>query len=102
MLYCCDIRTLCAVPSIPAVSHWRSALHCPSGGLPFTVQHPLHLHVKHVTQSTPVCSAAFATRSISNEVGSKLTQLEVLNKAEASTFRPRLSEKATRQCCLSS
>jgi hypothetical protein len=39
-----------------------------------------------------VCSAAFATRSISNEVGSELAQLEVVNKAEASTFRPRLSE----------
>lgn len=29
---------------------------------------------------------------ISNEVGSELTQLEVLNKEEASTFRPRVSE----------
>lgn len=34
----------------------------------------------------------FATRSISNDVGSQLTQLVVLNKEAASTFRPRLNE----------
>lgn len=77
--------------SVTAVSQclWEST-QCRS---PAYVKHVLPVYAAVVSVLRLYsCCAAFATCSISNDVGSELTYLEILNEEEASRFRPRLSE----------